>query len=105
MGLFDFLKGKDRKEVGGEFIASRKPVARFRVEQVMNVLGRETLIGTVEGIVYPGYKVRGKEIAVIREIQREKKRVDFAVGGDRVALILEGRTNAKKGETLEIYQS
>jgi len=101
MGPFDFL----RRKRSGEFIASRRPVARFRVEQVLTVLGRETLIGTVEGIVYPGYKVKGREIAVIREIQRKRKKVDFAVDGDRVALILEGRTNAKKGETLEIYQS
>jgi len=71
----------------------------------VNILGRETLIGTVEGVIYPGYKVKGDGIAVIREIQRERKKVDFAVDGDRVALILEGRTNAKKGERLEIYQS
>ncbi|NJE54742.1 tRNA-binding protein Pbp11 [Thermococcus sp. 21S9] len=104
MGLFDFLR-RPREGESGEFIASRKPVAKFRVEQVLNVLGRETLIGTVEGIIYPGYKVKGRSIALIREIQRERKRVDFAVDGDRVALILEGKTNAKKGDVLEVYQS
>ena len=103
--MFDFLRKRDKKNAGGEFIASRKPVAHFKVEQVVNILGRETLIGTVEGVIYPGYKVKGDGIAVIREIQRERKKVDFAVDGDRVALILEGRTNAKKGERLEIYQS
>lgn len=101
MGLFDFL----RKKPKGEFIASRRPVAYFGVEQVLTVLGRETLIGTAEGIIYPGYKVKGKGIAIIREIRRGKKKVDFAVDGDKVALILEGRTNAKKDERLEIYQS
>ncbi|WP_297509551.1 tRNA-binding protein Pbp11 [Thermococcus sp.] len=105
MGLFDFLRKKAEKETGGEFIASRRPVATFRVEQIMNIMGREALIGTVEGIIYPGYKVKGKGIAIIREIQKDRKRVDFAVDGDRVALILEGNTNAKKGERLEVYQS
>ncbi len=100
--MFDFLK---RSGEAGEFIASRKPVAFFKVEQTLNVLGRETLVGTVEGIIYPGYKVKGRGVAIIREIQRERKRVDFAVDGDRVALILEGRTGAKKGDILEIYQS
>ncbi len=104
MGLFDFLR-RPRTGESREFIASRKPVAKFRVEQVLNVLGGETLIGTVEGIIYPGYKVKGGNIAIIREIQRERKRVDFAVDGDRVALILEGKTKAKKGDVLEIYQS
>jgi translation initiation factor IF-2 len=103
MGPFDFLRRRNGET--GEFIASRKPVAKFRVEQVLNVLGRETLIGTVEGIIYPGYKVKGRSIALIREIQRERKRVDFAVDGDRVALILDGKTKAKKGDVLEIYQS
>ncbi|NJE61613.1 tRNA-binding protein Pbp11 [Thermococcus sp. 21S7] len=106
MGILEKLFGRAPKEVGGgEFIASRKPVARFRVEQTLNILGKETLIGTVEGIIYPGYKVRGRDIAPIREIQRERKRVDFAVDGDRVALILEGRANAKNGEVLEVYRS
>ncbi|WP_456367193.1 tRNA-binding protein Pbp11 [Thermococcus sp.] len=103
MGLFDFLKRHDEERA--EFIASKKPAARFSVENVVNILGREALIGTVEGVIYPGYKVKGKGIAVIREIQRDRKRVDFAVDGDRVALILEGRTNAKKGDLLEVYQS
>jgi len=105
MGLFDFLRKSEKEEASEEFIASRKPVARFKVEEVMNVLGREALIGTVEGVIYPGYKVKGKGIALIRKIQMGRKKVDFAVDGDRIALILEGRTNAKKGETLEIYRS
>ena len=105
MGLFDFLKRPEKEDAGGEFIASRNPAGRFLVDEVLTVFGRETLIGTVEGVVYPGYKVKGKGIAVIREIQRNRKRVDFAVDGDRVALILEGRTNAKKGDLLEVYQS
>ena len=105
MGLFDFLRRSARKETGGEFVASRRPVATFRVEQIVNIMGREALIGTVEGIIYPGYKIKGEGIAIIREIQRDRRKVDFAVDGDRVALILEGKTNAKKGESLEVYQS
>ncbi|WP_297499247.1 tRNA-binding protein Pbp11 [Thermococcus sp.] len=104
MGLLDFLRGKKTK-TDGEFIASRKPVATLGVEGVMNVLGKETVIGTVEGVIYPGYKVKGRGIAIIREIQKGRKRVDFAVDGDRVALILEGKINAKKGERVEVYQS
>ncbi|WP_297480916.1 tRNA-binding protein Pbp11 [Thermococcus sp.] len=105
MGPFDFLKRLKKEDAGGEFIASRRPVGRFLVEEVLTVFGRETLIGMVEGVIYPGYKVKGRAVALIREIQRDRKRVDFAVDGDRVALILEGRTNAKKGDLLEVYQS
>ncbi|WP_227738771.1 tRNA-binding protein Pbp11 [Thermococcus eurythermalis] len=86
-------------------IVSRNPVGKFRVEQSLNVLGKEMLIGEVEGIMYPGYKVKGESVAIIREIQRDRKKVDFAVDGDRVALVLEGKTNAKKGDVLEVYQS
>jgi len=81
-----------------------KPVGKFRVERALNVLGRETLIGTVEGTIYPGCRVKGRSIALIREIQRDRKRVDLAVDGDRVALVLEGRTNAKKGDVLEVFE-
>jgi len=98
-----FFKGQEKgKKIE---IVSRSPIGKFMVEQTLNVLGRETLVGTVEGVIYPGYKVKGRDIAIIREIQRERKRVDFAVDGDRVALILEGKTKAKKGDVLEIYQS
>jgi len=86
-------------------IVSRNPVGKFRVEQSLNVLGKETLIGEVEGIIYPGYKVKGESVALVREIQKDRKKVDFAVDGDRVALVLEGKTNAKKGDVLEVYQS
>jgi len=94
-----------RRDTAEIEIVSRRPVARFNVEQALNVLGKETLIGTVEGIIYPGYKVKGESAALIREIQKDRKRVDFAVDGDRVALVLEGKTNAKKGEVLDVYQS
>ena len=101
--LRKFFRGQEKdREIE---IVSRNPVGKFRVEQTLNVLGKETLIGTVEGIIYPGYKVKGKSVAVIREIQKDRKKVDFAVDGDRVALVLEGKTNAKKGDVLEVYQS
>ncbi len=96
--------GKDR-EVEKIEIVSRRPVAKFKVEQILNVLGKETLIGTVEGIIYPGYKIKGKNTALVRRIEKDRKTVDFAVDGDRVALVLEGKTNAKKGDLLEVYQS
>ena len=94
-----------RKKAEEIEIVSRKPVAKFKVEQTLNILGKETLIGTVEGIIYPGYKVKGESVALVREIQKDRKKVDFAVDGDRVALVLEGKTNAKKGDVLEVYQS
>ncbi|ANF22805.1 tRNA-binding protein Pbp11 [Thermococcus piezophilus] len=107
MGFLSRLFG-GKKETSTEEIqiVSRKPVGKFRVEKTFKILGKETLIGKVEnGIIYPGYKLRGKEVAVIYKIEKERKTVDFAIDGDTVALILEGDLKAKPGEVLEIYQS
>ena len=87
-------------------IVSRKPVGKFRVLRVFQVLGRQVLIGEIlEGIVYPGYKLKGKDVGIIMAIEKEHRRVDFAVLGDIVALILENKMRAEKGEVLEVYQS
>lgn len=87
-------------------IFSKKPVAKFRVERVFNILGKPAIIGEVlEGIIYPGYKIKGKDVALIRKIQKDHRDVDFAIEYDRVALLLEGNINVKENEILEVYQS
>ncbi|WP_054841321.1 tRNA-binding protein Pbp11 [Thermococcus peptonophilus] len=98
-----------RKEHKGEGIASRQSVGKFRVEKVLKVAFREVLIGEVlEGIIYPGYKLKGGPSVggVIRAIEREHRKVDFAVTGDRVAIMMEAPpTKAKEDQILEVYQS
>lgn len=102
MGLFDIFK---KKESGVE-VFSKRPVAKFKVEKVFEIFGREVLVGeVVEGVIYPGYKVKGKKAALIREIEKERQKVDFALEYDKVALVLEGKLNTKAGEILEVYQS
>ncbi len=87
-------------------VVSRKAAGRFRVDEVLEIIGKQVLVGEViEGVIYPGYKVKGEGAAPIRAIQRDKKSVDFAVEYDRVALILEGHISAVKGEIVEIYRS
>ncbi len=103
MQFFSKLLGKNKTKVE---IVSRRPVGKFKVEKVFEIVRRQVLIGeVVEGIIYPGYKLKGDNIAIIREIQRDRQKVDFAVEYDKVALVLEGRVNTIKGEILEIYQS
>jgi len=103
MGLFKiFSKKKDH----GEFIASKRPSGKFRVEITFKVGTREALVGeVVEGIIYPGYKLKGPSVGVVRSIEREHEKIDFAVSGDKVALIMESPTGARKGDVLEVYQS
>lgn len=95
-----------RKRHKGEIIASRYPVGKFRVEKVLKVAFKEVLVGEVlEGIVYPGYKLKGSSVGVIRAIEREHRKVDFAVAGDKVALMMESPTKAEEGQILEVHQS
>lgn len=102
MGLFDIFRTKD----DAIEIVSKRPVAKFKVEKVFEIFGREILVGeVVEGVIYPGYKIKGNGAALIREIQKDNQRVDFALAYDEVALSLEGRTNAKVEDILEVYQS
>ncbi|NJE09616.1 translation factor [Thermococcus sp. MAR1] len=87
-------------------VVSTKPVGKFRVEKTLKVINRQVLVGEVtEGLIYPGYKVKGKAVSPIMRIERSHKRVDFAVAGDRVALMLEYEIPCEEGEELEIYQS
>ncbi|WP_054840249.1 tRNA-binding protein Pbp11 [Thermococcus sp. JCM 11816] len=98
-----------KRHKGGEIIASRyPPVGKFRVEKVLKVAFREVLVGgeVLEGIIYPGYKLKGgSSVGVIRAIEREHRKVDFAVAGDKVALMMESPTKAEEGQILEVYQS
>jgi sulfate adenylyltransferase subunit 1 (EFTu-like GTPase family) len=107
MGLLEKFFGKKPEPREEEIeIVSRHPVASFHVESVLRVGKRMALIGTVEGgMVYPGYKVKGDGVAIIYAIEKDRERVEFAVDGDKVALILEGKLRARKGDTLEVYQS
>ena len=101
MGIRDFLRRKRDPEV-----VSRHPVGKFQVAGVTSVLGKQVLGGTViDGVIYPGYKLKGKGVAVVREIHIQNRKVDFAVEGDQVALILDGVLNVNAGEFLEVYQS
>lgn len=85
---------------------SKRPVAKFRVERAFNIRGRPAIIGEVlEGIIYPGYKVKGKNVALIRKIQKDHRDIDFAIEYDKVALLLEGNISVKESEVLEVYRS
>ncbi len=91
---------------GKENLVSRKPSGRFQVVGVTHLLGKQILGGIVlDGILYPGYKLRGGGVALIREIHIQNREVDFAVEGDRVALVLEGRLEVGEGEVIEVYRS
>ncbi|QDA32272.1 translation factor [Thermococcus indicus] len=97
---------RKREETPEVEIVSRRPVGRFKVEKILRVLKRQVLIGEVlEGLIYPGYKVKGRKAGLIMEIERNHQKVNFAVAGDRVALMLENEIPCEKGETLEVYQS
>ncbi len=107
MGLLGKFFGKKQEPDTEEIeVVSRNPVATFLVENVLKVMKREILIGTVKGgMVYPGYKVKGNGVALVYAIERNRERVEFAVDGDRVALLLEGRIKVRKGDVVEVYQS
>lgn len=99
------LHRKERTRDGVE-IVSRKPSGKFMVEKSYALPAGEALVGEVrEGIVYPGYKLKGRRTALIREIQANRRKIDFAVSGDRVALIVEEKMEAKEGDVLEVYPS
>ncbi|ASJ02202.1 translation factor [Thermococcus profundus] len=102
MGLLGFLRrGNQSVEV-----VSRRPTGRFRVEKKLTVLNRQVLVGeVVEGIIYPGYKVKGRKASPVMRIEKDHREVEFAISGDKVALILEREIPCEKGEDLEIYQS
>ncbi|AFL94851.1 hypothetical protein CL1_0645 [Thermococcus cleftensis] len=101
MGILDRFRKKGEVEV-----VSREPVGKFIVAGVTYVLGKQVLAGIVkEGLIYPGYKLKGKNVALIREIYIQNRKIDFAVGGDEVALLLEGHMEVKTGEVLNVYRS
>ncbi|ASJ08560.1 translation factor [Thermococcus siculi] len=106
MSLFRrFFRGKNKPEAGVE-IVSRKPAGKFHVVGITHVLGKQVLGGVVlEGTIYPGYKLKGGGVAVIRGIYIQNREVDFAVEGDQVALVLEGTLKLKGDEVIEVYQS
>ncbi|NJE85004.1 translation factor [Thermococcus sp. CX2] len=101
--LFGGKKETDTEEIQ---IVSRKPVGKFRVEGVTYILGKQVLAGIVlDGVIYPGYKLRDGGIALVREIYIQNRKVDFVVEHDQAALLLEGKLKAEPGEVIKIYQS
>jgi translation initiation factor IF-2 len=106
VNLLKRLLGKEDEPKKEVEVVSLKPVGMFRVEKVLRVLSRQVLIGEVlEGLVYPGYKVKGRGVSPVMKIEKDHRKVDFAVAGDRVALMLENEIPCENGEELEIYQS
>jgi hypothetical protein len=96
-------EGKSETEIQ---VVSRKPIGKFHVVGITYVLGKQVLGGIVlEGAIYPGYKLKGGGVAVIRDIRIQNRKVDFAVEGDQVALVLEGTLKLKGGEVIEVFQS
>ncbi|AAL81031.1 translation factor [Pyrococcus furiosus DSM 3638] len=108
MGLFDFLKRKEVKEEEKIEILSKKPAGKVVVEEVVNIMGKDVIIGTVEsGMIGVGFKVKGPSgIGGIVRIERNREKVEFAIAGDRIGISIEGKIGkVKKGDVLEIYQT
>ncbi|AFK22547.1 tRNA-binding protein Pbp11 [Pyrococcus sp. ST04] len=105
MGIFEFFKRKKEGKNEKITIVSKKPVAVVKFQKKMKILGREVIIGTVEsGIIKVGYKIKGKGTGIIMEIEKNREKVEFAIPGDEVALMLEGSLGSvKEGELLEVY--
>ena len=103
MKILEKIFKKSKRDVEKIEIVSRKPVGKFKVFQI---LGKHVLSGeVVDGIIYPGYKLKGRDVGVIMGIEKGHRKVDFAVSGDNVALILENKVEVEEGEILEVYQS
>ncbi len=106
MSIWGRIRRKACRRMDKEEIVSREPVGKFQVIGVTSVLGRQVLGGVVlDGAIYPGYKLKDGGVALIREIHIQNRKVDFAVEGDRVALVLEGTLKLRDGNVIEVYQS
>ncbi len=100
MKVLERLFGK-----GGSEIVSRGPVAKFKVRECFGISERRALSGEVtDGVIYPGYKIKGRKVALIRRIEIGNRAVDFAVSGDKAVLILEGEFPCVRGE-VNVYRS
>lgn len=89
-------------------ILSKKPAGKVVVEEVVNIMGKDVIIGTVEsGMIGVGFKVKGPSgIGGIVRIERNREKVEFAIAGDRIGISIEGKIGkVKKGDVLEIYQT
>jgi len=106
MSIWDRIRRWTDRKMDKEEVVSKKPVGRFQVAGVTSILGRQVLGGIVlDGVIYPGYKLKGDGVALVREIHIQNRKVDFAVEGDRVALVLEGTLKLRDGDAIEVYQS
>ncbi|AEC52601.1 hypothetical protein PNA2_1686 [Pyrococcus sp. NA2] len=81
-----------------------KPVGSIKVEKKLKVLMRTVIVGEVtSGIVKVGYKVRkGRKSAGIMKIEKEHKEVEFAIPGDKIAIMLEKDIGTREGDILEV---
>ena len=94
------------KRGSGEVITSRNPIGKFRVKRELKSGEKQALLGEVlEGVIYPGYKLKGNGVALIRRLRQGGKEMDFAVEYDEVVILLEGKIRVKENEILEVYQS
>ncbi|ASJ17584.1 hypothetical protein A3L04_05630 [Thermococcus chitonophagus] len=82
-------------------------VGKVRVEGKLRVGPWDAVICEVEeGIVKIGYKLKkGRKKVPIMKIQKERKDIEFAIPGDKVALILDGSIEVESGEVLKIYST
>nr|7ANU_A Chain A, Pbp11 protein [Pyrococcus abyssi GE5]7ANU_B Chain B, Pbp11 protein [Pyrococcus abyssi GE5] len=80
-------------------------VGKVKVENIL-IVGFKTVIicEVLEGMVKVGYKVRkGKKVAGIVSMEREHKKVEFAIPGDKIGIMLEKNIGAEKGDILEVF--
>ncbi|AIF68735.1 hypothetical protein PAP_01475 [Palaeococcus pacificus DY20341] len=100
-----FFKRIFKRDIHNE-IASRNPIGKFRVKKELKSGEKQALLGEVlEGVIYPGYKLKGDGVALVRRLKQGDKEIDFAVEYDEVVILLEGKIRVKENDILEVYQS
>ena len=100
-----FKKSKSEELDFQERGAEKYLVGKVKVERKLKVGSWDAVICRVEeGIVRVGYKLKkGRKKVPIMKIQKERKEIEFAIPGDKVALVLDGSIEVEKGEMLEVY--
>jgi len=105
MGFLSRLFKRGDEGEAGEVIIEKEPSGRLRVDNCLVMpVGRVVIGEVLEGVIYPGYKLKGGGVAVVMGIEKEHKKVDFAIVGDLVALFLDGSIECEKGDELEVYK-
>ncbi|WP_456365532.1 tRNA-binding protein Pbp11 [Thermococcus sp.] len=106
MGILSRLFNRGEEEGSEERIIEREPAGRFRVENCLILpVGRVVIGEVIDGVLYPGYKLKGEDgVAVVMGIEKEHRKVDFAIAGDLVGLFLDGDIECMEGDELEVYK-